>query len=357
MNAMMEDKRNEFSFENEEFEDVEHAYDNFNSEVHVHMGLNGENESDVMIDDFSSSGSECSGSWESLNKDDCDNENSDTDRKSENDGVGDNDEMSEGKKKKKKKGESKKGKKDNDIKLAVKIALQVLLKNQPFPVKREELFSAIIMYVPNCNNNTKKKKLILKLLKKKVKNILALNLLTLNSKTKTEYVLTQNITYKKHNDFLFSNLDHNIRGFLIFLIPFFKVFHNKIPLSYLLYELSNIGYKSLKTKEEIVKILNSPNVFTSIVNHIIMSKQLVDPLDYLIYSKKLSYIDFSNNHQYDENSMDGFYCIPTARFEKEINIRHYILDIMNVPNKKFQLKDMYVLFEEKYFLDLNYDNL
>ncbi|CRG94694.1 conserved Plasmodium protein, unknown function [Plasmodium gallinaceum] len=245
-------------------------------------------------------------------------------------------------------------KNDNDIKIGVKIALQLLLNNQPFPVKREDLFSTINIYVPNCNNNFKKK-IILKLLKKQVNDILALKLLTLSSKTKNEYVLSQNILYEPHNDFLLSNLDHNIRGFLIFLIPFFKVFHNKIPLNYLLFELENVGHKTLKTKEEIIKNLTTPSLFTNIKNNILMN-EIIEPLDYIIYAKKLSYIDFYND-QYDENSLDGFYCTPTIRYEYEINMKNYIKELLKIPNKKYHLKDMYALFEEKYFLDVNCDNL
>ncbi|SCO68951.1 conserved Plasmodium protein, unknown function [Plasmodium vivax] len=344
-------------FEDEEDENV---YDNFNAEIHVNRGTSGGQENDALVEDPSSSETESSTSSQSFNEEDNTDHNSDESGSNhEGQQKSINNPLQEGKKKKKKKkkNESKKGKKENDIKLAVKIALQVLLKSQPFPVKREDLFSVINIFVPNCNNNVKKKKLILKLLQKKVKNILALNLLTLNSKTKIEYVLTQSITYRKHNDFLLSNLDHHIRGFLIFLIPFFNAFHNKIPMNYLLYELNNVGHKLLKTKEEVVKILTSPNVLSSIANHIVMAKELVNPLDYLIYAKKLSYVDFSSDHQYDETSLDGFYCVPTARFESEVNMTQYITDLLSVPNKTFQLKDVYVLFEEKYFLDINYDHL
>ncbi|CAA9989650.1 conserved Plasmodium protein, unknown function [Plasmodium knowlesi strain H] len=356
----MGDRVEEPFFEDEEYENV---YDNFNAEIHVNKGTSNNHENDALVENPTSSGTESSTSSQCLNEDKKDDEKSDASGSSdkEEEQMSNNstleEEKKKKKKKKKKKSELEKGKKENDIKLAVKIALQVLLKSQPFPVKREDLFSVINIFVPNCNNNVKKKKKILKLLQKKVKNILALNLLTLNSKTKTEYVLTQCITYRKHNDFLLSSMDHDIRGFLIFLIPFFNVFHNKIPLNYLLYELNNVGHKLLKTKEEVVKILSSPNVLSTIANHILMTKQLSDPLDYLIYSKKLSYIDFSSDHQYDESSLDGFYCIPTARFESEVNMKQYITDLLSVPNKNFQLKDVYVLFDEKYFLDINYDNL
>lgn len=260
------------------------------------------------------------------------------------------------KKKKKKNLEKYKSlKKDNDIKLAVKISLQYLLKKQPFPVKRDDLFSVVNNYVPNCNSNLKRK-VLLKLLKKYVNEILALKLLTLTSNTKTEYVLSQNILYKQHNDFLYSKLDHNIRGFIIFLIPFFKIFHNKLPLNYLLNELANLGYKTSKSKDEILKILNAQNIFTNIVSNINLYKEIVDPIDYIIYSKKLSYIDFIND-QYDEYSLDGFYCIPTLRFEYEVNTKHYINELLNISNKHYQLKDLYVIFEDKHFFNLNYNNI
>ncbi|KJP86948.1 hypothetical protein AK88_03457 [Plasmodium fragile] len=321
MNQMMEDKVEEPVFEDEEDENV---YDNFNAEIHVNKGTSGHEENDTLVEDASKSETECSTSSQSSNQDDKDEADSQSSHK-EGQQSSNKSPLEEGKDEKN--------------------------------MKREDLFSVINIFVPNCNNNVKKKKAILTLLEKKVKNVLALNLLTLNSKTKTEYVLTQCITYRKHNEFLLSNMDHQIRGFLIFLIPFFNVFHNKIPLNYLLYELNNVGHELLKTKEEVVKILSSPTVLSTIANHILMTKELVDPLDYLIYAKKLSYIDFSNNHQYDESSLDGFYCIPTARFESEVHMKQYITDLLSVPNKTFQLKDVYVLFEEKYFLDINYDNL
>ncbi|CRH01427.1 conserved Plasmodium protein, unknown function [Plasmodium relictum] len=302
----------------------ENIYDKFDANLHINK--NNDNEKNISFEDSNST--DYSNHSELLN-----NSN---------------------KKKKKKVTVYKNFKNDNDIKIGIKIALQLLLNNQPFPVKREDLFSIINIYVPNCNTNLKRK-IILKLLKKQVNDILALKLLTLSSKTKTEYVLSQNILYKPHNDFLLSNLDHNIRGFLIFLIPFFKVFHNKIPLNYLLYELEIVGYKTLKTKEEILKILTTPSLFTNIKNNL-STNEMVEPLDYIIYVKKLSYVDFYND-QYDENSLDGFYCTPTIRFEYEINMKNYIKELLKIPNKKFHLKDMYVLFEEKYFLDINCDNL
>ncbi|SOV83396.1 conserved Plasmodium protein, unknown function [Plasmodium sp. gorilla clade G3] len=246
-------------------------------------------------------------------------------------------------------------KNDNDIKHAVKIAVQVLLNNQPFPVKRDDLFYTISIYVPSCNSSIKRK-VILKLLRKYLNNVLALKLLTLCSKTKTEYSLAQNIFYKQHNDLLLSNIDHTIRGFLIFLIPFFNVFHNKLPLNYLLYQLNMAGHKTLKTKEDIIKILTTPTLHSNIVYNNISSNDINEPLDFIIYAKKLSYIEF-NNEQYDENSLDGFYIIPTLRFQYEINMKAYINQLMNLPHKKYQLKDMYVLFDEKYFVDINYDNL
>ncbi|ANQ10206.1 Uncharacterized protein PCOAH_00046190 [Plasmodium coatneyi] len=354
---MMGDKVEEPSSEDGEDEKV---YDSFNAEIHVNRETSANHENDALVENPSSSEAESSTSSESPNQDDNDEEKSNSSGSSQKEGEEKSNSSpleEEKKKKKKKKSELEKEKKENDINLAVKIALQVLLKSQPFPVKREDLFSVINIFVPNCNNDVKKRKAILKSLQKKVKNILALNLLTLNSKTKTEYVLSQCITYRKHNDFLLSQMDHDIRGFLIFLIPFFNVFYKKIPLSYLLHELNNVGHTLVKTKEEVVKILSSPNVLSTIANHILMTKELVDPLDFLIYAKKLSYIDFSTDHQYDESSLDGFYCIPTARFENEINMKQYITDLLNVPKKTFQLKDVYILFEEKYFMDINYENL
>ncbi|SOV83100.1 conserved Plasmodium protein, unknown function [Plasmodium reichenowi] len=268
----------------------------------------------------------------------------------------DDNNISRNKKKKKKSDEDYKNlKNDNDIKLAVKIAVQVLLNNQPFPVKREDLFYTISIYVPSCNSNIKRK-VIIKVLRKHLNNVLALKLLTLSSKTKTEYSLSQNIFYKQHNDLLLSNIDHTIRGFLIYLIPFFNVFHNKLPLNYLLYQLNMAGYKTLKTKEDIIKIITTPTLHSNIVYNNISSNDINEPLDLIIYAKKLSYIEFSNE-QYDENSIDGFYIIPTIRFQYEINMKAYINQLMNMPHKKYQLKDMYVLFDEKYFVDINYDNL
>ncbi|KYN94149.1 hypothetical protein PRSY57_1449200 [Plasmodium reichenowi] len=268
----------------------------------------------------------------------------------------DDNNISRNKKKKKKSDEDYKNlKNDNDIKLAVKIAVQVLLNNQPFPVKREDLFYTISIYVPSCNSNIKRK-VIIKVLRKHLNNVLALKLLTLSSKTKTEYSLSQNIFYKQHNDLLLSNIDHTIRGFLIYLIPFFNVFHNKLPLNYLLYQLNMAGYKTLKTKEDIIKIITTPTLHSNIVYNNISSNDINEPLDLIIYAKKLSYIEFSNE-QYDENSIDGFYIIPTLRFQYEINMKAYINQLMNMPHKKYQLKDMYVLFDEKYFVDINYDNL
>ncbi|SBS86673.1 conserved Plasmodium protein, unknown function [Plasmodium ovale] len=305
------------------------TYDNFNTNVHINTNVNNESSDGSSNESDGSSNSEQANGSAGKNKSKC---------------------------KKKKNTENKDLKNDDDIKQAVKIALQFILKNQPFPIKREELTSIINMYVPNCNSKTKRK-IIFKHLKRQVNDILALKLLTLNTKTKTEYVLTQSITYKQHNDFLFSHLDHNIRGFLLFLLPFFKVFHNKIPLNYLLYQLGNVGYKTSKTKEEIIKIVNSPKISANSVNNIVYtSKDLVDPFDYIVYSKKLAYIDFIND-QYDENSLDGFYCIPTVRFECEMNTKEYIKELLNIPDKTFQLKDLYVMFDESDFVNLNYDLL
>ncbi|KAI4836781.1 hypothetical protein MKS88_004585 [Plasmodium brasilianum] len=332
----------------------ENVYDNFNANIHTTTFINDNNDNNIQPEESKYSG-DSFGSSEIGTDDDDNNNNNNGNNNSNNNSNNSANNNGNGKRRKKKKAGSNNIEIDDDIKLAVKIALQFLLKNQPFPVKREDLFSVINLYVPTCNTNLKRKS-ILKLLKKHVNDILALNLLILSTKTKTEYVLTQNITYKQHNDLLLSKLDHNIRGFLIFLVPFFKVFHNKIPLNYLLYEINNSGYKTLKTKEEILKILNTPTLFSNIKNNLTLNRELMDPLDYIIYAKKLSYIDFSND-QYDEHSLDGFYITPTIRFEYEINMEYYITELLNIPNKKFQLKDVYVLFEEKYFMNLNYDNL
>lgn len=61
--------------------------------------------------------------------------------------------------------------------------------------------------------------------------------------------------------------------------------------------------------------------------------------------------------QYDEYSLDGFYCIPTLRFEYEVNTKHYINELLNISNKHYQLKDLYVIFEDKHFFNLNYNNI
>ncbi|VWU52647.1 conserved protein, unknown function [Hepatocystis sp. ex Piliocolobus tephrosceles] len=268
---------------------------------------------------------------------------------------------------------------DEEIQLAVKIALQILLKKQPIPIRRDDLFNILNMFVPNSNSSLKKK-IIIEILNKHVNNILALNLLTLRTKTKTEYVLSQHVTYKEHNNLLLSNFDHNIRGFLIFLIPFFKAFHNKLPFNYLLYVMNNIGHKINKTKEEIITTLKSPLAFANVVNNINLKKELIDPSDYLIYCKRLSYIDFmfdqsdinnsntnnsntnnsntnnsdtNNSTNVNDNISDSNYCIPTKRYEQEINTKQYINDLLNIANKKVRLEDLYMIFDDNQLMNQN----
>ncbi|KYN96088.1 hypothetical protein PGSY75_1449900 [Plasmodium gaboni] len=335
----------------------ETTYDDFNTHLHSNINdyINYESDSREKENDANND-SENSQKEEDIN--DNDNVNNINNNIENNINNNNNNNISKNKKNKKKNDDDdnyKKLKNDDDIKLAVKIAIQVLLNNQPFPIKRDDLFYTISIYVPSCNTSIKRK-VILRLLKKQLNNVLALNLLTLSSKTKTEYSLSQNIFYKQHNDLLLSNMDHTIRGFLIFLIPFFNVFHNKLPLNYLLYQLNMAGHNTLKTKEDIIKIITTPTLHSNIVYTNISNNDINDPIDLIIYAKKLSYIEF-NNEQYDENSLDGFYIIPTLRFQYEINMKAYINQLMNMPHKKFQLKDMYVLFDEKYFVDINFDNL
>ncbi|SOV19410.1 conserved Plasmodium protein, unknown function [Plasmodium sp. DRC-Itaito] len=335
----------------------ETTYDDFNTHLHSNINdyINYESDSREKENDANND-SENSQKEEDIN--DNDNVNNINNNIENNINNNNDNNISKNKKNKKKNDDDdnyNKLKNDDDIKLAVKIAIQVLLNNQPFPIKRDDLFYTISIYVPSCNTSIKRK-VILRLLKKQLNNVLALNLLTLSSKTKTEYSLSQNIFYKQHNDLLLSNMDHTIRGFLIFLIPFFNVFHNKLPLNYLLYQLNMAGHNTLKTKEDIIKIITTPTLHSNIVYTNISNNDINDPIDLIIYAKKLSYIEF-NNEQYDENSLDGFYIIPTLRFQYEINMKAYINQLMNMPHKKFQLKDMYVLFDEKYFVDINFDNL
>ncbi|CAD2100158.1 conserved Plasmodium protein, unknown function [Plasmodium vinckei brucechwatti] len=329
---------------------IEDSYINFNANIHTNLDINERNE----ISDFLEEPNHNDNSSSDLNFSSDSNDHNIKKSVENNNGV-ENNEINKIKKKTKNLEKYKILKQDNDIKLAVKISIQCLLKNQPFPVKREDLFSVINNYVPNCNNNLKKK-VVLKLLKKYVNDILSLKLLTLSSHTKTEYVLSQTIYYKHHNDFLYSELDHNIRGFLIFLIPFFKIYHNKLPLSFLLSELETVGHTTSKPPEEILKLLNAQHLFANIVTNINLYKELVDPIDYIIYSKKLSYIDFTND-QYDNKSLDGLYCVPTLRFEYEVNNVNYIDELLNISNRQYQLKDLYVIFEDKYFMNLNYNSL
>ncbi|SOV19489.1 conserved Plasmodium protein, unknown function [Plasmodium sp. gorilla clade G2] len=338
----------------------ETTYDDFNAHLHSNINdyMNYESDSKEKENEANND-SENSQKEEDINdNDNVNNINNNIENNINNNNDNNNNNISKNKKNKKKNDDDdnyKKLKNDDDIKLAVKIAIQVLLNNQPFPIKRDDLFYTISIYVPSCNTSIKRK-VILRLLKKQLNNVLALNLLTLSSKTKTEYSLSQNIFYKEHNDLLLSNIDHTIRGFLIFLIPFFNVFHNKLPLNYLLYQLNMAGHNTLKTKEDIIKIITTPTLHSNIVYTNISNNDINDPIDLIIYAKKLSYIEF-NNEQYDENSIDGFYIIPTLRFQYEINMKAYINQLMNMPHKKFQLKDMYVLFDEKYFVDINFDNL
>ncbi|CAD2111401.1 hypothetical protein YYG_03428 [Plasmodium vinckei petteri] len=330
---------------------IEDSYINFNANVHTNLDINERNE----ISDFLEEPNHNDNSSSDLNLSSDSNDHNIIKKSVENNNGVENNEINKIKKKTKNLEKYKILKQDNDIKLAVKISIQCLLKNQPFPVKREDLFSVINNYVPNCNSNLKKK-VVLKLLKKYVSDILSLKLLTLSSHTKTEYVLSQTIYYKPHNDFLYSELDHNIRGFLIFLIPFFKIYHNKLPLSFLLNELETVGHTTSKPPEEILKLLNAQHLFANIVTNINLYKELVDPIDYIIYSKKLSYIDFTND-QHDNKSLDGLYCVPTLRFEYEVNNVNYIDELLNISNRQYQLKDLYVMFEDKYFMNLNYNSL
>ncbi|SCM12018.1 conserved Plasmodium protein, unknown function [Plasmodium chabaudi adami] len=329
---------------------IEDSYIDFNANVHTNLDINEEHN----IADFLEEPNHNDNSSSDLNFSSDSNDHNIKKSDENNNGV-ENNEITKIKKKVKNLEKYQILKQDSDIKLAVKISIQCLLKNQPFPVKREDLFSVINNYVPNCNTNLKKK-VILKLLKKYVSDILSLKLLTLSTHTKTEYVLSQNIYYKHHNDFLYSKLDHHVRGFLIFLIPFFRVYHNKLPLSFLLNELETVGHKTSKPQEEILKMLNAQHLFANIVTNINLYRELIDPVDYIIYSKKLSYIDFIID-QHDNKSLDGYYCVPTLRFEYEVNNVHYIEELLNISNRQYQLKDLYVMFEDKDFLNLNYNNL
>lgn len=261
------------------------------------------------------------------------------------DESGDEGEKKNGTPKKKKKPSLELYDNDLDVNTGAKIVFQHILHRQPFPAKRDELFHILICNVPNCNERAKKNAVLMKV-KKLVYDVLGLNLLCLKNKTKKEYVLSQNITHEAHNMLLLSKTDHILRGFLVFLIPFFKVYQNKIPLNQLLYELEKLGSTSKKEKAEILSYVTTPNcAIMQEMNITYYAGLLMDPVDYLLCLKKMSYIDFIFD-KIEETTLDGIFITTGSRFEKEINMDSFIDKLLKIPNKKYEKKNLYSLFSD-----------
>lgn len=233
---------------------------------------------------------------------------------------------------------------DEYVTTAVKIAAQYILNVQPFPVKRNDLFNLINYHLPNRFRNYKKRDAVIYLARTYFRENLGLNLLEMEHKKNKEYVLSQLVLYDPHNNVLFSQWEHRIRGLLIFLMLLFRMYENKIPLGYLLKTLENCGWKSKKTKKETVMFLCSQK-YNNRDNLLgILKRKNVD-IEYLLaYIKLLKYIDFFTPQPDKGHRLNDYYCVASSRYEQETCCDSLIEKLMQIPNKGYYYSDISYVF-------------
>lgn len=240
---------------------------------------------------------------------------------------------------------------DENVITAVKIATQYILNKQPFSVKRSDLFNIINYHLPNCFRSYAKRQVVIEVTKKYFRENLGLDLLDIVHNNSKEYMLSQTILYEPHNNLLLSHLDHTIRGFLIFLFPFFQIYKNKIPLGHLLLTLEECGWKSAKTKKEIAMYIfsqkqNNKDNLINMLNEKNAEKQDVDIMYLLSYMKLLGYIDICSPKSDKEYIFDDFYCMASSRYEQEFCFDSYIEKLLQIPDKDYYVTDLNHIFNE-----------
>ncbi|SIO73503.1 conserved Plasmodium protein, unknown function [Babesia microti strain RI] len=203
---------------------------------------------------------------------------------------------------------------------AMKAVTMLLLCKSPFPIKHEDI-RTIVMRNLGTNYTSNALKQVLNDVNDIVRNTLGLRLTELKYSNKKEYVLSQNFCYQPHNIQILSPGSHEIRGFVLFLIPCFRAHSDCIFIDNLISIFQKIGKSHLvpnnvECTKEMLCLLKTQRRSSNAKHRIEDYKSLTD---YLIYARDLLYIAITIKN----DAFDSFIS-PGSRIAAEHNPGDYV---------------------------------
>lgn len=226
----------------------------------------------------------------------------------------------------------------------VRLIIRKTLNQAPFPTKYEDVRLLIKQNVSQTYNNNLFNSYI-EDAKKMLMKVFGLTLCDVKyGQGKREFILKQAIAFPPHDLKILSEGDHELRGFLLFLLPLFKAYSNAIQLNRLCEAFQKLGLghitpKSAEDEEALVLRLKSIKRRKEIKYS---SQEFSTLSDYILYAKDLGYLTLKFEDKGD--TLSTIFILPGYRLLLEYNKDEYIQHFKKLDEETFS-KGMEIFFE------------
>ncbi|EKX72889.1 conserved hypothetical protein [Theileria equi strain WA] len=226
----------------------------------------------------------------------------------------------------------------------VRLIIRKVLNQAPFPTKYEDIRLLIKQNVSQTYNHNLFN-LYVEDAKKMLMRVFGLILCDVKyGQGKREFFLKQSIAFPPHDLKILSEGDHELRGFLLILLPLFKAYSNSIQLNRLCESFQKFGLghmvpKSAEDEEAFILRLKSIKRRKEIKYS---SKEFSTLSDYILYAKDLGYLTLKLEDKGD--TLATIFILPGYRLLLEHNKDEYIQHFKKLDEETFS-KGLEIFFE------------
>ncbi|UKJ88938.2 hypothetical protein MACJ_002184 [Theileria orientalis] len=220
-----------------------------------------------------------------------------------------------------------------------------VLSQSPFPTKYEDVRLIVKHYLPDLTTHNIFNSLI-ENAKNTLSRIFGLSLEDVKyGQGKRDLFLKQTISFKAHDLKTLSQGDHELRGFILLLVPCFKAHNNEISLKFLCEVFEKIGKThmiptSKDDEEDLVMKLKTVKRKKDVKYN---SKDFAHISDYLLYAKDLSYLYITFQSQVLD-LLSSVTILPGYRFNIEYNKDEYVSEFKALDEAAFN-RGLDIFFE------------
>ncbi|EAN31099.1 hypothetical protein TpMuguga_03g00362 [Theileria parva strain Muguga] len=227
----------------------------------------------------------------------------------------------------------------------IRIIIRKLLYQSPFPLKYEELKAIVKEHLP-YKFNPKLINHLLYEIKHLLSNTFGLYLDDVKFQpNKRELILKQTVSFKHHDLKTLTEGDHELRGFILLLVPCFKAYNNILTLKFLcdlFVKIHKVHMVPRCTEEEkdLITVLKMVKRKKEVKY---TSKEYNYISDYILYAKDLSYINIVYNSE-QTDLLASVSVVPGYRLSSEFDMENFVAVFRRLDQDKYD-KALNIFFE------------